>query len=327
MISNYNRSKFVIVFSLALIIGAVLGYVYSRTHQSVEHGETLRENSPDYTFINPILLTDNSKISFPEFEPLKDKIQDEISQLRRDKKINNASVYFRDLNSSKWTGVGEGELYSPSSMLKLTTLLAYLKAAQDNPELLQEKVYYSYENDPGQYYKPIKALPSGNYSKGEILVQMIVNSDNSAMELLNSKMPDNVLKVYKELGLPDPALQVDDFMSPEMFSRVLRTLYNSTYLSRTYSEQALKLLSYTTFKSGLVAGTASTTVAHKFGEHALIDQGGKVLERQLHDCGIVYYPNKPYLLCIMTRGSNFPELEDAISGIAGVVYKSVQSGQ
>jgi beta-lactamase class A len=69
----------------------------------------------------------------------------------------------------------------------------------------------------------------------------------------------------------------------------------------------------------LVAGVpAGIPVAHKFGETGQV--GG---ERQLHDCGIVYYPNSPYILCIMTRGNNFEELPNIIKQISSEVYKHV----
>ena len=47
--------------------------------------------------------------------------------------------------------------------------------------------------------------------------------------------------------------------------------------------------------------------------------------RQLHDCGIIYYPNNTYLLCIMTRGKDFKQLESVIAGISKTVYEVVAS--
>jgi hypothetical protein len=47
-------------------------------------------------------------------------------------------------------------------------------------------------------------------------------------------------------------------------------------------------------------------------------------ERQLHDCGIVYAPGKPYLICIMTRGSDFKRLSPVIAQISKQVYTTMR---
>ena len=80
------------------------------------------------------------------------------------------------------------------------------------------------------------------------------------------------------------------------------------------SEKALDILSKTTFNDGLVAGVdKGITVSHKFGEYV-----GQQIE--LHDCGIIYYPENPYFLCIMTRGDNLDNLKDVIKNISGQIY-------
>jgi len=114
-------------------------------------------------------------------------------------------------------------------------------------------------------------------------------------------------------------------MSPEIYSRLFRALYNATYLPDIESEQAFELLSQTDFNGGLVQGiSASMTVAHKFGEHTEVENG-KTIDRELHDCGIVYYPNQPYFLCVMTRGQDFPTLEKIIGNISKSVFDYMSS--
>ena len=82
------------------------------------------------------------------------------------------------------------------------------------------------------------------------------------------------------------------------------------------SEKALGLLQKSEFHKGLVAGVPSgTIVAHKFGER----DGLTIGEKQLHDCGIIYYPGNPYLLCVMTRGDNFDELAGVVFDVDGDV--------
>jgi hypothetical protein len=58
-------------------------------------------------------------------------------------------------------------------------------------------------------------------------------------------------------------------------------------------------------------------VAHKFGERIMGDSF------QLHDCGIVYYPDNPYLLCVMTKGHDFYKQQTAIQIISKFIYNKI----
>ncbi len=45
---------------------------------------------------------------------------------------------------------------------------------------------------------------------------------------------------------------------------------------------------------------------------------------QLHDCGIVYYPEHPYVLCLMTRGYNWDKLKEVLHQASNIVYQAVE---
>ena len=62
-------------------------------------------------------------------------------------------------------------------------------------------------------------------------------------------------------------------------------------------------------------------VVHKFGE-AIEDQGRTIY---YNDCGIVYAPAKPYLLCISMRGKkDVDSLIEAAKTISNFVYNEIQ---
>jgi beta-lactamase class A len=153
---------------------------------------------------------------------------------------------------------------------------------------------------------------------------MISYSDNEAAHLLARLLgSDRLARVSEETGisrrgdnLPTAVISVRDY------SAIFRLLYNATYLGREMSEKALQLLGRTTFSYGLTAQLPdSVRVAHKFGEHGVGAEGSP--EKQLHDCGVVYAPGSPYLLCIMTQGRDFTELARIISGISRLAYNAV----
>jgi hypothetical protein len=105
-------------------------------------------------------------------------------------------------------------------------------------------------------------------------------------------------------------------------------LYNSTYLGRENSERALKLLSETDFSEGIESGVPNNVlVSEKFGEVRMTDANGNLLGKQINNCGIVYYPGHPYLLCVMTKGQgdDVKGLEGVVASISRIVYKGMQT--
>lgn len=203
--------------------------------------------------------------------------------------------------------------------------IAFLKQATSNPEILKRNILNkkSPELELSPQYIPAKTLEDGkNYTVEQLLDYMIIFSDNQAKDLLLGNIDQAVInKVYKELSiLTPPDTFADDFMTVKEYASLFRVLFNASYLSREMSEKALQVLSQTDFKAGLVQGLPpNIIVAHKFGERQLANGVS-----QLHDCGIVYFPNHPYLICIMTRGNNYQKLPGIISGISRLTYEEMK---
>jgi beta-lactamase class A len=314
----------------ALLIGAVLGWCCRWWYDAGRAARVVqvREASTQYHFIKPLLLAVVQQES-PDFASLKAKLGRYITAATAKGEASDISAYFHDLNTGRWTGVNEQALYDPSSMLKVAVMVGYLKSASTNPDILTERFAYVPKADFGQHYPPAKTLMAGQYTVKDLLETMIVDSDNVPLTLFLEQGRQALVDVLKSLNIPPPATTgAVDFMSPQMYSRIFRTLYSSTYLPRGLSEYALQLLSLTTFKAGLVAGVPpKLVVAHKFGEHTSTDTAGQVLSRQLHDCGVIYYPPQPFLLCVMTRGQDFARLEKVISDLSRLTYQEISGSK
>lgn len=291
----------------------------------------LREAQTPYEFIRPLLACRlDEKKEFEEFRPLEKNITDVISDAKAHKGVTDVSVYFRDLDAGRWVGVDEDAKFTPASLLKIPIMIAYFKIAETRPEILQTKVKYrsSTDKNEGETIRPQQTLESGNvYTMEKLVADMIVESDNNAALVLASALDKNTFReIGSDLGIE---ISMDETkpvtMSAKTYSMFFRILYNSSYLSRAFSERALQLLHETHFRDGLVAGVpANILLAHKFGERESV-YDGVVQSYELHDCGIVYYPEKPYLLCIMSRGGNLQNLISTVADISRVVYEGVDS--
>ncbi len=202
-------------------------------------------------------------------------------------------------------------------------MIAYYKEAEiEGPQILEKKITYSQMQDPNfiQRIKPEATLvPNKEYTVQELINRMIIYSDNESYTLLSKNPPKNILQVYSDLGLDiskglaDPTA---NFITVKDYATFFRVLFNASYLSPEYSEKALGILSQITYKGGLVAGMPKDiVVAHKFGERGF---DGKT-EVQLHDCGIAYFPKRPVLVCIMTRGEDMRKLQDNIRSLSATI--------
>lgn len=309
-----------------LTIGILIGYKLPQK-QSNQNQQEIRK-SFDYKFINP-LLECNNNLANNNLSTLKHQINDVIKQQINDKNISFASVYFRDLNNGPWFGINEKEYFTPASLIKVPILITYYKKAEKNPEILKQTIV-NQEGADGvfiQNIKPSETMVSNqSYTIEELINRMIIYSDNDAYNDLTKNIDGNeILQTYKDLDVDISQIFINpngNILTVRDYASFFRILYNASYLNKDMSEKALGLLSQTEYKQGLVAGVPSKIqVAHKFGERIYND----TKEVQLHDCGIVYLPKKPYLLCVMTRGQDLNKATQTIKTISQKVFDYINT--
>lgn len=320
MIFRRTQWFLVLIFLVGIAVGALGTWVW------------FWKPAPDcqtYQWINyRFWCGETSVLSKRGYRELQTELEAYIEKKQQDG-ISQVSLYFRDLHDGPTLGIREEELFTPASLLKTPLMLTYLRLAEDNESLLHTKLVHEGSVSLAQQIAPKETIiPDVPYTVEDLLRRMIVYSDNQSyfvlLEYLHNKFSsrDELLATLHDLGIIDPTSNIEDTVTVRGYASIFRLLYNASYLSQSKSEFALSLLAQSDWKEGIVSGVPTTIeVAHKFGERS--EEGSTV--KQLHDCGIVYYPGNPYLLCIMTRGDDMNALSGAIAKMSEMVYKEVES--
>jgi len=288
----------------------------------------IRETPDGQTkFTSPLLecaeLPEN--VSDSALNAAKSAVQNLIRARKASGDVDDVSVYYRDLNNGPWFGVNEKVNYFPASLLKLPLAMSYYDKSEDDPTLLSREIVYTPDPSVESQQQPFQGqeqlVPGKKYTVQKLLDIMLAESNNEAANTLAVYGGQTLIDdVYRNLGLALPQPGQDYSISTHKYASFFRILYNATYIDRVASEKILKTLGNTIFQQGLSAGVPqSVNVSDKFGTRQ-VDNNGTV---QLHDCGIVYAPKKPYILCVMTQGTDFNKLADVIKSISSVVYTDV----
>lgn len=272
------------------------------------------------SLVKPILYVENSCES-ENLQLVKQDISNLISQYTEDGTLVNASIYLRKFLSSEWISINGTEFYNPGSLLKVPEMIAYLKMSESIPGLLDKKLLCNeeYKSERKAVFVSESIKLGQQYSVRELLAYMIKYSDNTAAYLLLKNIDVNAYKkVFSDFGLAVPDRMSKTYpMCVADFSNFMRALFNASYLNRENSEFAIQLLSDCDFKIGILKGLpGNLRVAHKFGEEGNIDK------QELHESGIVYLANSPYLLTIMTKGKDITKQARVLQEISSKVYQS-----
>jgi len=310
---------------VGLIVGLVIGYMLPRDFSDLTAPAEFHAGTADGKLINPLYECNTGQVyGQRQLSSLQSNINTYVNQITANNSVTSAAIYFRDLNNGKWFGINEHDDFAPSSLLKVPVMMAYYKQAEKDPSILSKKITYSQvpEGLIPQNFKTKNPIVLGQtYTVEQLIEKMIIASDNAALGLLEDNIDNRKIdQVTLDLGIITATSSTpDDFMDVSEYSTLFRVLYYSTYLNDQYSEKALELLSQAEFNQGLTALLPKDiTIAHKFGEREVIN-----VIHQLHDCGIIYYPNHPYLLCIMTKGPDFNDLTTTIQQISKKIYDNV----
>lgn len=311
--------RFIVVLVASIVGGAITSGIWAwSTSRAAE--------TCQYKLINPFRCAKEEQFINPDYEPIRNKLVRLIEE-RKTSGVSNVGVYFRDLRNGPTFSIDSEENYLGMSILKLPVMVRYLKDAEGNPGILEEMVIaHINPATVNQNLSMNETISEGqSYSVAELLERMIRYSDNNSRTALVEHyakahpQADSVADTLLELGIIDPEMNDNaNLIRLKSVASIFRILYNASYLDAEHSQKALTWLANSAYDNGLVRHIPSSiTVANKYG------LANYEKEKQLHDCGIVYYPDHPYLVCIMTKGTSVDGLEDTIADISKELYLEV----
>jgi len=120
-----------------------------------------------------------------------------------------------------------------------------------------------------------------------------------------------------------PFREVDNYpiISAKNYSSVLRSLYLSSFLQYQDSNEILDLMTHSIYTDKIPSKIPpNVKIAHKIGVYEKVDPDNSTFS----DCGIVYVPKRPYILCIMTKGSD-SFAQSTMSSLSKIIYDYVTS--
>ncbi len=211
---------------------------------------------------------------------------------------DSISIYYEQVNSGSNISVNKNLRLFPASLSKLVQAILITKKVENGFLSWGQKISIlpkdiSFES--GDLYKRVG---QNQFSLEKLLEELIINSDNTAQNTFKHYLNfEDYVAFQQATGLED-LYNEQGFVSAKEYTRILRVLYTSNFLKSENSEKILEYMARANFTDYLSQGIPKNIkFAHKYGENK---------EHYLFaDSGVVYVPNRPYMLTVMIKGSDW----------------------
>lgn len=222
-----------------------------------------------------------------------------------------AGVSVRNLATGESVSIRGGETFPSASLVKVPVLVALLDEVHRGTMRLDEPITMIARDRVGGSGVLKHMQPGNPVTLGDAAWLMITLSDNTATNLLLDRL--NVRTVWEKmeaLGLPRTKIHSKTFLratslapdssakyglgvaTPDEVVRLFTLLHEGRAVSPAMDSLALAMLRANQDGTKLVRWLpAGVSVAHKSGD----------VDRARNDCGIVYGPEAPVAVCVMTR--------------------------
>jgi len=285
--------------------------------------QAISTSTTGYGLLNGDVAWQSGQHFIVNFEPLRSQIASITQEYPQ-----NTYIYFDYLNSSANFGTNARTLFTAASTVKVPLAMAVYKMAEEG-KLNMNSDYTLQQSDLDSNFGTLyKAGAGATYTIQQLVSIMLEQSDNTAMNALlsalnNIGVSDPFADVYQQMGWNNfPTIgQVTDYknyinIDVHTLSNMFLALYSASYDSPTDSQAILSYLTQTLFSNEIVAGVASSTiVAHKIGTAAD--------NLTYSDCGIVYAPSRPYILCVGSSGASEQSADQYMSQVSKATYQYV----
>jgi len=265
-----------------------------------------------YKLLDPSQGIYNKKSLIINFQPLRDTLN-----IYEKNPQYNIGIYFEYLPTGANIAVNKDHAMWPASLLKIPVAMAAMKKVENGLWRLDNELVLLPEDKNADYGEGYKAEVGTKYSIEKLIDESLMKSDNTAHYILLRNLDaEELLSIYDHLGLDDVRTSRTEKLTAKRYSIFFRALYMSSFLRPEYSQKLLNILAGSAFKDFLSSGLpANVPFAHKFGVQAEKDT--------FADSGIVYVPDRPYILTVMIEGKDKTATEDGAKQLMKEISRSV----
>jgi beta-lactamase class A len=230
-------------------------------------------------------------------------------------------MYFEYLPTGTSININGLDEFHAASLFKTPVVMAYFRT-RERLEITDDPILEIKNEDiDGKFGDLWKKGVGYKIKSSEAIRLALEESDNTAARLLvHYVSPLDFEAVYQGLDIDLNLDSQGAVLSAKSYSSIFKALYFSSVLSIDSSQKILDLLTHTIFPDKIVAGVPSgITIAHKIGD--FVDKEGN---QAFTDCGIVYAPRRPYLLCMVSR-TDEQTARARMQDISKMIYDFVSS--
>lgn len=301
--------KIIIGISVVTVSFLALFFLYRAVAASDE--ATYQQMVKTYPYLSKRILKENENDLLLNFVELRKKLRTAVASYG-----DSFAVFFEYLPTGMTIGVNEKKDFDLASLLKVPYVMAYY-AQQEQEGLSVNPTVTIEEGDLDNQFGELWQRGFGARITLEEAVKLaLVYSDDTAIRVLKRRVSQQAYEqVYEGLDIELVQERGDlPKMSAKSYTSILKALYFSSILTKVHSQEILALLAQTPFDDKLVSGVPKgIPVAHKIGV---------INEDVYSDCGAIYEPQRPYLLCMI-----FQTTEDVarvrMKEISSMVYEYV----
>ena len=252
-------------------------------------------------------------------------LKNQIYDLMKQYPSIHPAIYVWEYENGQYLEINANEQFPAASIIKLPVLVRLFKSIEAKQMTIYDDMvltdYYKASGSGDLQY----AASGRKYTLDQLAKTMIQDSDNSATNMLMSKMGSmndiniglrdwGISKTYLRTWLPD--LNGTNKTTANDLAKILYNLDNPGFLNINSREYIIDYMSHVKNNKLIAAGLGEGALfAHKTGD----------IGTMLGDAGIVYAPNnQKYIIVILAyRPYNSSQGKDFIVKASNLIYKSI----
>jgi beta-lactamase class A len=303
--------------SLALVLGgllilALLGDVILLYKNHVDQSRTFAAAAIQYPYLDPAQGFYQNSDLIVNLLPLRQELNALIAS------SSNITMYFEYLNTGANININPTPFFL-GSLMKIPVAMAVMKKVDDGQWSLDDQLILADADKNGNYGTLYQDPAGTTFTVAQLLQYMLVDSDDTARAIFIRNLGDqDIENVLDYLGLQD-IFNTSNQITAQRYSNFFRALYEASYLSPGSSQYLLSLMNTPHDQELLRAGIpAQIQFAHKIG----------VASDTYSDAGIVYPPNRPYLLVLAVHNTaSTTQVSELMNQVSADIYNFVTQNE